>query len=447
MAKYFGTDGIRGVAGKELTPTMAYRVGLATAEVLASPQARDVYIGKDTRKSGDMLEAALIAGLTSGGLDVYTLGVVPTPAVAYLTKNSDACAGVVISASHNPGEYNGIKLFGGDGYKLPDDVELEIESHIDHPADREPLTGKAIGSVYPMPDAVDRYKDFLKSSISKSLLGVTVALDCGHGANSNIAPQVFEELGAKVIVTNREPDGMNINDNCGSTNPGIIQKLVTKSNSHCGFSFDGDGDRVIAVDDKGEIMDGDHILAAVSRYMKKKGELNGNGIVGTVMTNIGLDQFCKNEGIAIYKSKVGDRYVLEDMKRLGYVLGGEQSGHIIFLSHNTTGDGLLTALKLVEISLLDQKPMSQMNGLMHSYPQVLINARVAADKKNNYVDDIAIQDAITVLEESYHGAGRVLIRPSGTEPLVRVMLEGDDLERMEQDAQTLAKLIEERFGQ
>lgn len=446
MAKYFGTDGIRGIAGTQLTPVMAYRVGLATAEVLASPTQRDVYIGKDTRKSGDMLEAALIAGLTAGGLDVYTLGVIPTPGVAYLTRMSDACAGIVISASHNPGEYNGIKIFGGDGYKLADEVEEEIEQHIDHPAENEPLTGKDIGSVYPIPDASQRYKEYLKSCMSTSLLGVTVALDCGHGANSNIAPEVFEELGATVIVTNREPDGMNINDNCGSTNPSIIQTLVKKSKSAAGFSFDGDGDRVIAVDELGEVMDGDHILAAIGGHMKKQGTLAGPGIVGTVMTNIGLDQYCKKEGIDLVKSSVGDRYVLEDMRRLGYVLGGEQSGHIIFLEHNTTGDGLLTALKLVELLLTEKIAMSQLNQLMHSYPQVLVNARVLPEKKNDYTDDDVIQSKIDALEQSYSGAGRVLIRPSGTEPLVRVMLEGDDLERMNTDAKELAVLIEERFG-
>lgn len=446
MTKYFGTDGIRGVAGTELTPTMAYRVGLATAEVLATPQAREVYIGKDTRKSGDMLEAALISGLTAGGLNVYTLGVLPTPAVAYLTRNSDACAGIVISASHNPGEYNGIKIFGTDGYKLRDEVEDEIENHIDEPQ-MKPLTGMSIGSVYAMPDAAHRYKEFLKSNVQTGFEGVKIALDCGHGANYNIAPEVFEELGATVVVTNREPDGMNINDNCGSTNPTIIQKLVTKSKSWGGFSFDGDGDRVIAVDEKGDIMDGDHILAALGRRMKAEGKLEGNGIVGTVMTNIGFDQFCRKEEIGLYKSKVGDRYVLEDMKRLGYVLGGEQSGHIIFLKMNTTGDGLLTALKLVESSLLDTIPLSGMNALMHSYPQILVNAKVKNENKYRYEEDTAVQNAIRKLEESYHGAGRVLIRPSGTEPLVRVMLEGDDLERMTSDANALAQLIEERFGQ
>lgn len=445
MGKYFGTDGIRGVAGKELTPTLAYRTGLATAEVLAKNCAsREVYIGKDTRKSGDMLEAALIAGLTAGGLDVITLGVVPTPAVAHLTATTDACLGIVISASHNPGEYNGIKIFGTDGFKLPDEVEEEIEAHIDGEP-QEPLTGMAIGSVRHMPEGARRYKDFLKASVNRSFVGVKVALDCGHGANSDIAPQVFEELGATVVVTNREPDGMNINANCGSTNPSIITTLVQKSGAACGFSFDGDGDRVIAVDETGEVMDGDHMLAALGLFMKKKGELKGNGITGTVMTNIGLDRFCDTHDIRLQKSKVGDRYVLEDMRTAGFYLGGEQSGHIIFLDHNTTGDGLLTALKLVELMLDDGEALSQKNQLMVSYPQVLINARVHPDKKNAYLSDDVIQEEIRRLEASYDGVGRVLIRPSGTEPLVRVMLEGEDTDRLQKDARALVALMEERY--
>lgn len=445
MGKYFGTDGIRGVAGSQLTPTLAYRTGLATAEVLAKDcPSKTVYIGKDTRRSGDMLEAALIAGLTAGGLDVITLGIVPTPAVAYLVSHTDACAGIVISASHNPGEYNGIKIFATDGFKLPDAVEEEIEAHIDGEP-QEPFTGAAIGQVRHDAAGVDAYKEFLKGTVQRSFVGTVIALDCGHGANSDIAPQVFEELGATVVVTNREPDGMNINANCGSTNPSIISTLVQKSGAACGFSFDGDGDRVITVDEKGDVMDGDHMMAALGLSMQRKGELNNNGMTGTVMTNIGLDRFCTQEGITLHKAKVGDRYVLEDMRESGFALGGEQSGHIIFLDHNTTGDGLLTALKLVELMLDDGVPMSEKNGLMRSYPQILVNARVHPDRKNEYLEDTRILEEILRLETSYDGVGRVLIRPSGTEPLVRVMIEGEDEKRLEQDAHALARLMEERY--
>lgn len=445
MGKYFGTDGIRGVAGSELTPTLAFRTGLATAEVLVSDSpAREVYIGKDTRRSGDMLEAALIAGLTAGGLDVVTLGVVPTPAVAYLTAGSDACAGIVISASHNPGEYNGIKIFGSDGFKLPDAVEDEIEAHIDGPLG-ESLTGTQIGRVRHWHEGSEKYKEFLIGSVQKRFVGTTVALDCGHGANSDLAPEVFEALGATVIVTNREPDGMNINANCGSTNPSIIATLVQKSGAACGFSFDGDGDRVIPVDETGAVMDGDHMLAALGLYLKKKGELKGNGITGTVMTNIGLDKFCEEQGLLLQKAKVGDRYVLEDMRKSGFSLGGEQSGHIIFLDHNTTGDGLLTALKLVELMLEEGTPLSSQNGLMRSYPQVLVNARVHPQKKQDYLEDPEITEEIRALEASYNGRGRVLIRPSGTEPLVRVMIEGEDEARLQEDAVRLAQRMEERY--
>lgn len=445
MGKYFGTDGIRGIAGTELSPTLAFRTGLATAEVLAKEStSKKVYIGKDTRKSGDMLEAALIAGLTAGGLDVWTLGVVPTPAVAYLTATTDACAGIVISASHNPGEYNGIKIFATNGYKLPDAVEEEIEAHIDGKP-QAVRTGKEIGSVHAMPEGAEHYIEHLKSTVSTGLTGVTIALDCGHGANSDIAPRVFEELGAKVVVTNREPDGMNINANCGSTNPSIITTLVKKSGAACGFSFDGDGDRVIAVDETGEVMDGDHMLAALGLKLKEKGALKHSGLTGTVMTNIGLDRFCDEHGLVLHKAAVGDRYVLEDMRTSEFSLGGEQSGHIIFLDHNTTGDGLLTALKLVELIMEDGVLLSEKNKLMFSYPQVLVNARVHTEHKNAYKTDPAIQEEIKRLEESYHGVGRVLIRPSGTEPLVRVMIEGEDIQRLEQDARALAAMIEERY--
>lgn len=444
MGKYFGTDGIRGVAGAALTPYLAYRTGFAAAEVLTKDRGR-VVVGKDTRQSGDMLEAALIAGLTAGGMDVESLGIVPTPAVAYETAHSDAVMGIVISASHNPGEYNGIKIFGGDGYKLPDAVEAEMEEKIDDERFQPSKTGDAIGRVIQNYDGAEGYIQHMKESINCDFTGVSVALDCGHGANSLIAPRVFEELGATVHAVNTTADGMNINKDCGSTKPSIVQQLVKDTNSVAGFSFDGDGDRVIAVDEKGNVMDGDHILAALGKDMKKKGELKNDGIVGTVMTNLGLDIFSKEQGITLHKANVGDRYVLEDMKSRGYVLGGEQSGHIIFLDKNTTGDGLLTALKLMELYVNTKKSASHYNEMMESYPQVLVNARVSDAGKKEYAQDPSINEAIAALESAYAGEGRVLIRPSGTEPLVRVMIEGKDSERIQHDAETLAKQIEERF--
>lgn len=444
MGKYFGTDGIRGVAGSALTPTLAYRTGLAAAQVLSKEHGR-VIVGKDTRRSGDMLEAAIVAGLTAGGMDVELLGVVPTPAVAYETANSDAVLGIMISASHNPSEYNGIKIFGFDGYKLPDAVEAEIEEVIDDERFQPSKIGADIGRVIHNEDGALAYINHMKESITCDFHGITVALDCGHGSNSAIAPRVFQELGATVHAINTEPDGLNINNNCGSTNPSMIQQLVLNTKSDAGFSFDGDADRVIAVDEKGVVMDGDHILAALGLHMKNEGILKNDGIVGTVMTNIGLDLFAKEKGITLHKSSVGDRYVLEDMKKLGYVLGGEQSGHIIFLDKNTTGDGLLTALKLMELYVSTEKKASEYNEMMESYPQVLVNARVSPEGKKNYANDPIIQEEIQKLTSLYHGEGRVLIRPSGTEPLVRVMIEGKDRQQIEAHARMLAKIIEERF--
>lgn len=447
MGKLFGTDGVRGVANVELTPELAYKIGRAGAYILAGDKKGKVLVGKDTRASGDMLEAALTAGFCSMGLDVISLGVIPTPAVAYLTRKYEALAGVVISASHNPGEYNGIKFFNFEGLKLPDEVEDRIEDIIlnNIEIDVRPTEDK-VGRVYIENKGAKDYKDFLKSVIDVDLTGITVAMDCGHGALSKIGPETIQELGGKVIVVNNNPDGMNINKNCGSTNPKIIQQLVLDSKADVGLSFDGDADRIIAVDEKGVLLDGDHILAICGTDLKNKGKLKNNTIVGTIMTNMGLDVYLKENNMNIVKTTVGDRYILEEMVKCNYSIGGEQSGHIIFLDYNTTGDGLATGLHLMEVMKSTNKPMSELNNIMKNYPQVLINAKVDNSCKYNYLENLEIKEEIEKIEAMFHGEGRVVIRPSGTEPLVRVMIEGKNQEEITRIAQDLADFIEARIG-
>ena len=446
MTKYFGTDGIRGIANKELTPELAFQIGRAGAHVLTKGEKGKILIGKDTRISGDMLEASLIAGITSIGLDVVTLGVVPTPALAYLTREYGAIAGIVISASHNPGEYNGIKFFNKDGLKLSDSIEEKIENILNkkETIDLKP-TGKDIGRVECEVNGARDYKEFLKKSINIDLKGIKVAMDCGNGALYKIGPEIIKELNGEVVYVNASPDGMNINNSCGSTNPKIIQDLVRREKADIGVSFDGDADRIIAVDEKGKLLDGDHILAICASYLKENNKLKNNTVVGTVMTNMGLDIYLEKLGIDIFKSDVGDRYVLQEMLKSDYVLGGEQSGHIIFLEYNTTGDGLATALHLLEVMISSGKTMSELNGTMKDYPQVLTNALVANEKKYKYLEDIVIKDEIEKIERHFHGNGRVVIRPSGTEPLVRVMIEGEDQKEIDDIAKDLAVLIEERL--
>ncbi len=447
MGKLFGTDGVRGVANVELTPELAYKIGRAGAYVLTNSKKGKVLVGKDTRASGDMLEAALTAGFCSMGLDVVSLGVIPTPAVAYLTRKYEAVAGVVISASHNPGEYNGIKFFNFEGLKLPDEVEEKIEELVQNHKDIDvrPIKNE-VGRVYFEQNGANDYKDFLKSSINVDLTGLTVAIDCGHGALSKIGPETLEELGAKVIVVNNSPDGMNINMACGSTKPEIIQKLVLEHKADVGVSFDGDADRIIAVDEKGRILDGDHILAICGTDLKNKGKLKNNTVVGTVMTNMGLDVYLKENSIGIVKTAVGDRYILEEMLKNGYSIGGEQSGHIIFLDYNTTGDGLATGLHLLEVMKSVNKPLSELNDIMKNYPQILLNAKVDNSYKYKYMENPEIKTEIERIEELFHGEGRVVIRPSGTEPLVRVMIEGKDQDEITKIAQDLVDFIEARIG-
>lgn len=446
MTRLFGTDGVRGVANDELTPELAYKIGRAAAEVLGKREKAKVVVGKDTRQSGDMLGAALIAGINSMGLDVIELGVVPTPAVSYLTREYGAVAGVVISASHNPGKYNGIKLFDRDGLKLSDEVEKEIETYIlDKEIDYKP-TGESVGRVSYDIKGGKIYKNYLREVIDVDIADYKIVVDCGNGALFNLAPNLLENMGAEVIVVNDNPDGMNINDNSGSTNPDIAKKLVLEHGADIGLSFDGDGDRIIAIDDKGNIVDGDHILAICGLEMKKEGRLKNNTVVGTVMTNMGLDKFLQGEDIGIVKTQVGDSYILEEMIKNDYMLGGEQSGHIIFLDYNTTGDGLATGLYLMKVMSRTGKKLSELNSMMKDYPQVLINAEVANNKKYDYLKNDQIREEIERIEEMFHGQGRVVIRPSGTEPLVRVMIEGQDQEEITKIAKELASFIEEKIG-
>ncbi|NLY45533.1 MAG: phosphoglucosamine mutase [Tissierella sp.] len=447
MSRLFGTDGIRGVANKELTPELAFEVGRAAAATICNCKEGKILVGKDTRASGDMLESALVAGITSMGLDVILVGIIPTPAVAYLTRKYKALAGVVISASHNPGEYNGIKIFDSKGLKLPDQVEGEIEEIIldKKQIDNRP-TGAQIGYIMHEKNGSRDYIDYLKSTINIDLTGMKIAMDCGHGALYKIGPEIIKELNGQVVVVNNSPDGMNINRDCGSTNPDIIRDLVIKEKADIGISFDGDGDRIIAVDNKGNLIDGDHILAICATHLKKEGKLTNNTVVGTVMTNMGLDVYLKENGMDIVKTSVGDRYVLEEMLQSNYVIGGEQSGHIIFLEYNTTGDGLATGLHLLEVVKETGKTLEELNNLMTNYPQVLINAKVDNHKKYSYFEDEIIKTEIEKIEEMFHGQGRVVIRPSGTEPLVRVMIEGKNQEEITKIAKDLAQIIEKRIG-
>lgn len=446
MDRLFGTDGVRGVANQELTPELAYKLARAAAYVLAEDGNGEIIIGRDTRGSGNMLEAAITAGILSMGIDVISLGVIPTPGVAYLTRKYKALTGIVISASHNPGEYNGIKFFDQEGLKLRDEVEKEIEEIVlkDKYLGPRPI-GEKLGNLSIYNEGQEDYINYLIETIPVDLRGLKIAMDCGHGAASYIGPELVRRLGGEVVAINTDPNGMNINDNCGSTNPGMVADLVLKEKADIGISLDGDADRIIAVDEKGIILDGDHILAICASQLQREGKLKHNTIVGTVMTNMGLDMYLKENNMNIIKTKVGDRYILEEMINSGYVLGGEQSGHIIFLDYNTTGDGLATALHLLEVVKNTGKTMSELNSLMTDYPQVVVNAKVSNRVKYSFDENQEIQDEIQKLEDLFHGEGRVLIRPSGTEPLVRVMIEAKEDKGIEKLARDLADFIEEKL--
>ena len=450
MRKYFGTDGVRGVANTGLTCDLAYKLGRAGGFVLAQNEHKDnvkVVVGKDTRVSGDMLEASLIAGLMSVGCDVITVGVVPTPAVAYLIKKYDADCGVVISASHNPFEYNGIKFFNDKGYKLDDELEFKIEEYIDDIDKIEYYpTGEKLGKKIFLHNAQKDYVEYLKSIIKEDLSGLKVVLDCANGAACKVAPEVFKELGADVIAIHNDPDGININDKCGSTHPELLCEAVLKSGADLGLAYDGDADRLIAVNEQGQIVDGDHIMILSAIYLKKKKKLAKDTLVVTVMSNIGLTIAAKEHGIELATTGVGDRYVLEEMVKSGYNLGGEQSGHMIFLDYNTTGDGVLSSLFLASIVKEENKKLSDLASVMTQYPQVLVNATIKNENKNKYMEITEIKEEIEKIENLLHGEGRVLIRPSGTEPLVRVMLEGKEEGQLKELATNLANLITKKLS-
>ena len=443
MGRMFGTDGVRGVANTELTAELAYNLGRAGAYVLTEGAHKPkILVAKDTRISGDMLEAALVAGILSVGAEAVVLGVIPTPAVAHLTREYGADAGVMISASHNPVEYNGIKFFNNKGYKLSDELEDEIQRTIENGFEGVPSpTGVSLGRERVEVAALDDYIEFAKNTISSNLEGVKIALDCANGAAHKAAVKAFRDLGAEVYVINDNPDGTNINENCGSTHPEELMEYVVKKGCQMGFAFDGDADRCLAVDEKGNLINGDFILALCANHLKELGRLKDDTLVVTVMSNLGLDIACKEVGINLSKTKVGDRYVLEEMLDKGYVLGGEQSGHIIFLECNTTGDGLVTALQVASIVRRSNKTLSELCSIMKELPQVLVNAKVPNDKKDIYLKDAEIVAEIERMEKLMDGKGRVLIRPSGTEPLVRVMLEGENQEEIDKLAHNLVDMI------
>lgn len=444
MGRLFGTDGVRGVAGSELTIELAIKLGQAGAYVLTKEKAHKptILVGCDTRISGGMLANALVAGICSVGADAIHVGVLPTPAVAYLTRKHKVDAGVVISASHNPMEFNGIKFFNEEGYKLSDEMEDEIEALIGSDMSGVPLpTGSGIGKVEYRFDMQEEYISFVKKCVPVDLGGIRIVIDCAEGASYQTAEQTLRQLGADLIALHVDPDGTNINSNCGSTHVEELQARVVYEQADLGLAFDGDADRLLAVDEHGDIVDGDKLLAICGNYMKEKGTLKNDTIVVTVMSNLGFFVMCDQCGIHTEKTKVGDRYVLENMRENGYNIGGEQSGHIIFLDDSTTGDGLLSALHLLEVMVSTKKPLSQLASVMEVYPQALVNARVPNHKKEQFMEYAEIAEAIGELERKFNGQGRVLIRPSGTEPLVRVMIEGKDQAQIEKEAHDLADLI------
>ena len=445
MSRLFGTDGVRGVANEELTPLLAMQLGQAGASVLTKETSHKptIMVGCDTRISGDMLANALMAGACSVGANAVYVGVVPTPAVAYLTRKYHMDAGVVISASHNPVEVNGIKFFDANGYKLPDAMEDEIEAIIKN--DMKDLTfptGTGIGSITYQTDAREDYVKHATEAIPVDLHGMKIVADCAEGASYYTSVEALKLLGADVVAIHNTPDGTNINANCGSTHMEELMERVKAEKANVGLAFDGDADRLLAVDENGNKVDGDQIMGIVGNYLKEQKKLKKDTIVATVMSNLGFFLMGEKQGIHMEQTKVGDRYVLERMRQIGANLGGEQSGHIIFLDENTTGDGLLSALHLLQVLAETKKPLSELAAIMEVLPQALVNAKVPNDKKSSYMENPQIADAIDALTKKFAGEGRVLIRPSGTEPLVRVMIEGKDQKQIQEEAEKLAALIE-----
>lgn len=446
MGRLFGTDGVRGVANEELTPLLAMQLGQAGAYVLSREKEHKptIMVGCDTRISGDMLANALMAGACSVGANCIFVGVIPTPAIAYLTRKYKVDAGVVISASHNPVEFNGIKFFDGSGYKLPDELEDEIEALIKSNMQGVKFpTGSGVGKIKYRTDAKEEYINHAVQSVPVDLRKLRIVVDCAEGASFYTSVEALKELGAEVVAIHNNPDGTNINANCGSTHMEELQARVVYEKADVGLAFDGDADRLLAVDEQGRMVDGDQIMAIVGNHMKQKGTLKKDTIVVTVMSNLGFFLMAKEHQIAAEQTKVGDRYVLEKMREIGASLGGEQSGHVIFLDENTTGDGLLSALHLLEVMVETGKPLSELCSIMEVLPQALVNAKVANHKKEHYLEYPEIAEAIQKLTDQFAGEGRVLIRPSGTEPLVRVMIEGKDQKQIRQEAEHLANLIQD----
>jgi len=440
MSRLFGTDGVRGIANADLTPELAFRLGEAAGEFLTDGGRGRIVVGKDTRISGDMLEAALVAGICSAGCDALLAGIVPTPAVAFLTRELGADGGIVISASHNAAEYNGIKFFSRDGFKLPDELEDDIESHVGSPERPVRPIGARVGVSHAIDDAVERYVAHAVSTVPERLDGLKVALDCGHGAAAVSSEMAFRRLGAEVTAINCDWNGTDINAACGSTHLDPVIELVRSSGADLGIAHDGDADRVLAVDETGAVVDGDRIMAVSAAQLKRESRLPHDTVVGTVMTNMGFEVAMRGLGIHVVKTKVGDRYVLDQMRSMGAMLGGEQSGHIIFLEYATTGDGLVTALQLARAMHVTGRPLSELAAVMTCYPQVLINVRVADNTR--VATSAALATAVAAEEHVLGVSGRVLVRPSGTEPLVRVMVEASELEAAQASADRLVVVVE-----
>ena len=444
MRKYFGTDGIRGIAGESLTADLSFKVGKALGKLLTEKKEHPkVIIGRDTRISCDMIEQALTAGLTSTGVNVMTVGTIPTPAIAYLTKTIETDSGIMISASHNPYQDNGIKIFGSDGFKLTDDQELEIEHLIDNTDEIKNASFEKIGKLYSGNELTQKYVQHIKQSISGDLSGIKIALDCANGATTGVAPFIFGDLEADIETIGCKPNGININDNVGSTKIDTIANFVKENNVDVGFAFDGDGDRVLAVDSKGNIVDGDKIMFILAKHLKEQGELKDNMVVSTVMSNIGFYKAIEENGLQSVKTAVGDRYVVEEMRNNDYSLGGEQSGHIILMNYATTGDGILTAVKLADIIKTSGKSLEELAGEVSIYPQKLVNIKVI-DKKSA-MEDVEILAECEKVEEELEGNGRILLRASGTENLIRVMVEASSDELTDKYCEQVAKIVREKF--
>lgn len=444
MARLFGTDGVRGIANKELTSELAMNIGAACAEVLTKNKDNvTVIIGNDGRESADMLVSSLIAGFTKVGVNVMNIGIIPTPAISYLITKYKVDAGVMVTASHNPYEYNGIKIFDSNGYKLPDDLEDEIESYINNKTNYN--TDK-LGRIIESKDGVNDYIEYLLSTNNYNLKNLNIGIDCANGASSVTADKLFNKTNCNYKIINNNINGININEGCGALHVDKLSKYVVENNLDGGVAFDGDADRAIFVDEKGNIIDGDYILAIMGKYLKNNNRLNNNTIVGTVMSNLGFIKYCKENNINFIATKVGDRYVLEEMKIGNFTLGGEQSGHIILGNYSKTGDGQLTALNVFNVLAETNKKFSELSSIMQKYPQVLVNAKVSNNKKNEFYTNEIIQEEIRRIEKELDDNGRIVVRPSGTEPLIRVMVEGEDIKTIKDIANGLASLIEKALN-